>query len=264
MFTINHYVMAQSLQEAYAENQNKGSAVLGGTLWMKLGNRAIETAIDLSALNLNQIEETEDSFRIGCMTTLRDLETHPGLDQFFNGFFKSVLEHIVGVQFRNGATVGGSVYSRFAFSDVLTAFLALDTHVELYQGGILPLSDYASRSPDKDILVRIIIKKTPCSPAYLPQRMSATDFPILTCAVSKMDDRWNIVLGSRPAKAKLVSFPFSGIPDHEVLERWFHEIDSSFEFGTNARGSKEYREKIAKVLIRRGMEAVTAGGSHER
>lgn len=262
MFTIHHYVLAQSLQEAYDLNQNTGSAVLGGTLWMKLGGRAIETAIDLSALGLDKIEETEDSFRVGCMTTLRDLETHPGLEQFFDGVLRSSLEHIVGVQFRNGATVGGTVYSRFGFSDLLTVLLALDTQVEFHRGGIVPLADFAAGRPDKDILVRVIIRKTRCRSAYLSQRLSTTDFPILTCAVSRMEGRWNIVLGSLPARAKLFSFPCAGIPGREERESWIGEICRTVEFGSNARGSREYRERVAKVLIRRGIEAVTAGGDN--
>ena len=40
--------------------------------------------------------------------------------------------------------------------------LALDTYVELYHGGIVPLEEFAKRPvrrDDRDILVRIIIKK---------------------------------------------------------------------------------------------------------
>ena len=44
--------------------------------------------------------------------------------------FKESLCHIVGVQFRNCATVGGSIYGRYGFSDVLTMFLGMDTWVE--------------------------------------------------------------------------------------------------------------------------------------
>ncbi len=48
---------------------------------MSSGNR--NTVIDLSGLGLDQIEETEDEFRIGCMCSLRQLELHKGLNQYF-------------------------------------------------------------------------------------------------------------------------------------------------------------------------------------
>ena len=57
MYTINQYVKVKSLEEAYELNQKRMNAVLGGTLWLRLGSRAIQTAIDLSGLGLDQIED---------------------------------------------------------------------------------------------------------------------------------------------------------------------------------------------------------------
>ena len=61
------------------------------------------------------------------MCTLRQLETNTDLNRYFDGLMREMVRHIVGVQFRNGATVGGSLYGRYGFSDVLTALLVLDT-----------------------------------------------------------------------------------------------------------------------------------------
>ena len=68
------------------------------------------------------------------MTPLHALETHKELNAYTNSAIRESVRHIVGVQFRNCATVGGSIFGRFGFSDVLTMFLALDTWVELYTG----------------------------------------------------------------------------------------------------------------------------------
>lgn len=114
---------------------------------------------DLSGLGLDTIEETDVGFSIGAMVTLRQLETHPGLEAFTHGAVREALRHIVGVQLRNLATVGGSIYSRFGFSDVLTLFLAMDCSVELYKGGIVPLREYAERPYDRDIVVRLLVRK---------------------------------------------------------------------------------------------------------
>ncbi len=62
------------------------------------------------------------------------------------GQMKEALRHIVGVQFRNTATVGGSIAGRFGFSDVLTILLSMDCHVRLYRGGLVSLQDYAART----------------------------------------------------------------------------------------------------------------------
>ena len=112
-------------------------------LWLRLGKGSVNTAIDLCDLGLNTIEETEEQFSIGAMATLRDLELHEGLNSYSSCSVRNAVKDIVGVQFRNMATVGGSIWGRFGFSDVLTVFLAMDCFVELYKGGIIPLEQFA-------------------------------------------------------------------------------------------------------------------------
>ena len=112
-------------------------------------NIPVGTAIDLSALGLDRFQETPEQFSIGAMVTLRELEQHAGLAAYAQGAFKEALRHIVGVQLRNLATVGGSIYSRFGFFDLLTLLLAMDCDVELYKGGILPLREYAQMPYDR-------------------------------------------------------------------------------------------------------------------
>ena len=184
MLKIKNYVKVESLEEAYELNQKRTACVLGGMVWLKMGSRNVTTAIDLSGLGLDTITETEEEFVIGCMTPLRDLELHKGLDTYTNGAVRESLRHIVGVQFRNCATVGGSVWGRFGFSDVLTMLLALDAEVELFKAGRVCLSDFVKMPKDRDILVRIIVKKTPLKAVYLSQRNTKTDFPVLACCVS--------------------------------------------------------------------------------
>jgi len=264
LFTIKNYVVAENLKQAYELNQKRSNTILGGIGWLKMGNRNIQTAIDLSKLNLDKIEEDEESFKIGCMCTLRDMEVNESLNSYFNGAIARSLVHIVGVQFRNCATIGGSIYSRFGFSDVLTSLLALDTYVELFNGGIIPLSTYKDMYYDRDLLVRIIIKKDARKVAYLTHRMSATDIPVLAVAISKLEDKWQFVLGARPQRAILVNQPdgiISENPTKEEIDALVDYVIKEVKFGTNMRGSKEYRQILSKVLINRGIEEII-GGTH--
>ena len=123
MLTIKDYCLAESIQQAYELNRKKQNRILGGGIWLKCCHFPIQTAIDLSGLGLEGITETEEGFEIGAMTSLRQLETHEGLNACTCGAVKEALRHIVGTQFRNCATVGGSLFGRFGFSDVLTLFL---------------------------------------------------------------------------------------------------------------------------------------------
>ncbi|MFA9423899.1 MAG: FAD binding domain-containing protein [Sedimentibacter sp.] len=262
MFTIEKYVLADSLEQAYELNQNKRNVIIGGMLWLKMGRKKIGTAIDLSSLGLNLIEEDEDSFKIGCMCTLRDVETNNSLNHHFNDMFSKSLEHIVGVQMRNMATIGGSIYSRFGFSDILTALLSLDCYVELFKGGVVPLEKYVDMPRDNDILVKIIIKKDGRKVNYSSHRKSSADLPVLTCAVSNLGSMWNIVIGASPSKAKLSQFNLGENPNEKQVDSMISQVIGSTCFGTNLRGSKKYRQLLADVLVRRNIEMIIKGGKY--
>lgn len=256
MITIQKYIRAQSLEEAWELNQNKRNRILGGMLWMRLGNGMVNTAIDLCDLGLDTIEETDEQFSIGAMVSLRDLEQHQGLNLYSCNAIANAVKDIVGVQFRNMATVGGSIWGRFGFSDVLTVFLAMDSYVELYKGGVIPLETFAQMKPDNDILVRLIVKKAPCKIVYTSMRNQRTDFPVLTCAVSQLNNEYRAALGARPGRAILVR------DEHALLTDGITETSAaSFAQYTadhvptdgNVRGSAAYRTHLVRVLVNRTM-----------
>ena len=245
MITIQKYVRAQSLEEAWQLNQNKRNRILGGMLWLRLGKGSVNTAIDLCDLGLDTIEETEDQFSIGAMATLRDIEMHEGLNTYTGKAIANAVKDIVGVQFRNMATVGGSIWGRFGFSDVLTVFLAMDSYVELYKGGVIPLEQFARMKKDNDILLRLIVKKTPCKIVYSSVRNQRTDFPVLACAVSYMNGQYRASIGARPSRAMLLC--------SEKSEGFAAYAAENAPTEGNIRGSAAYRTHLIRVLVERSM-----------
>lgn len=257
MMTIKNYIRAKSLEEAYELNQKRSSRVIGGMLWLKMTKSNVGTAIDLCDLGLDTIEETQDGFSIGAMVTLRQLETHPGLNAYTQGGAAACVRDIVGVQFRNVATVGGSIFGRFGFSDVLTFFLSTDCMVELYKGGLVPLREFATMKKDRDILVRLHVKKTPGQFVYRAVRNNRTDFPILTCAVSKMGDTYQAVFGARPGKAMVVTdeegLLKQGLTEESICG-FAQYAAKTIPTGKNLRGSALYRTRLVEVECERALK----------
>ena len=237
MITIGNYVKPKSLEEAYELNQARSSRVIGGMMWMRLGNARVKTVIDLSGLGLDQIEDEGNVIKIGAMCTLRQIEQCEALKDLCGDGIAECVRHIVGVQFRNQATIGGSIYGRFGFSDVLTAFLALDTFVELYDGGTIRLSEFVNRKPDKDILLSIIVRKSKRKFRYDSIRQTKTDFPVIACSVVTGlvhgKETWYFSVGARPMKAALLEKQWEIPADasEEMIADYARQAASEFTYG---------------------------------
>lgn len=269
MFSLRDIAQPETQKEAYDFLlKQKSNTVLGGCAFLRLGSKRIGTGIDLAKLNLDQITEREGYIEIGAMASFRDLETNPLLKEAFDGIIPRAIGNIVGVQFRNGVTVGGSVFSKYGFSDLIPALLALDTEVELYKAGRMPLNEFLGKPYEKDLLTYIRIRQEERSATYLNLRISASDFSVLTVAVSCAGEAWKIAVGARPRTAQLalnaaeqLSLALIEAKDQEInkaLEAISDQVAEELSFGTNVRGSAEYRKAICKVLVKRGITEVLA------
>lgn len=241
-------------------------------LWLKMKNKTLGTAIDLCDLGLDQIYEDENEFRIGAYATLRQIETHEALNAYTHGAIAESVRHIVGVQFRNVATVGGSIWGRFGFSDVMTIFRALGAKVQLHKAGIMDLDEFAALPrTTRDVLVSVIVPKNAKGVVYLSQRNQSTDFPVLTCAVANRSGRYVAVIGASPYMAEPVwdeDGILDGIADAKTdgnaaltdnsennakIDKFAGYVAEHIRFGSNIRAGAEYREMICRVLTRRAV-----------
>jgi len=172
--------------------------------------------------------------------------------------FARALSPIVGTQFRNTATVGGSVYSRFGFSDVSALLLALDADVILYKRGTVKLCDYQKEAWDRDIITHIRVPKGQKADVQ-SVRVSETDIPTLVCAAAKSERGVRVVLGARPARAMIAADGLAAF-DADTFE----SIADSVPFGTNLRASEAYRRKVAPVLMERAVRGCLEVTQDER
>ena len=135
---------------------------------------------------------------------------------------------------------------------MLTLFLALNASVELYQGGIVPLAEYATRPYDRDLLVRVIVPKEPAAFCYQSVRNSQTDFPVLTCAAAKTAEGYRFAIGARPGKAVRFDLTPNAAETPELLaDRFAAEVRATIRTESNLRGNAEYRNHLAGVLVKR-------------
>ena len=258
MFTIRKLVQPDSITEAY-ETLVAGAdnVILAGCAFLRLGNKKIDTAVDLFRCKINFVTEETDYIEIGAMTTLREIETNSIVRSSFNGMLSHSVEHIIGVQFRSAATLGAPVFSRYGFSDPLTALLALDTSVELFKGGRMSLVDFLRRPYAKDILTKLIIKKDGRKASFQGFRNAASDYSLLNAAVSRLGSQWTIAVGARPMAAQIAEKASSvlsagGMTAEDAGAMAAEEL----VFSSNTKASAEYRKALCKTLVARAIQEV--------
>jgi CO/xanthine dehydrogenase FAD-binding subunit len=261
LFTLQNLVQPETVEETYKLLiEKKANTVVGGCAFLRMGAKRIGTAIELSKLNLNYINEHSDYIEIGAMTTFRDIETSDALNKYFNGLLPKSVGNIIGVQFRNVVTVGATVFSKYGFSDFITGLLALETDIELYNGGRISLEEFLNMPYTKDILTRIFIKKNSIHASYKDFRNSASDYPILNVSVSNLDNKWRIVVGARPMGAKIAKNASKALSkerlNYEEIEAAANIAGEELIFGTNMRAASEYRKALCKVLVKRAVMEV--------
>lgn len=264
MFTIREYVAPQNVEDACALlAKAKTNTVLGGCMWLKMTRKRIGTAIDLKNLGYDKIEAWEDGLRIGSMVTLGMLEHSQQIHELVGDAFARCVGPIVGTQFKNGATLGGSVYSRFGFSDPCTLLLALQAQVELADGTCLTMEQFYERGYQKDIIAAIRIPGGWVRVIYDSFRISSTDLPVLNCAVAcKADGNVFITVGGRPGRAMACSEAAEHFSAHHDAIAAAQLACEHLVFGSNMRGSAAYRHTLCGVMLERCLKEVASCSSN--
>lgn len=252
MYSIKEYRVPTSLEEAdRLLHEKKSNTLIAGGMWLRMSNKKIDTAVDLSRAGLDLIVEDKDSVRIGAMVPLRQLEENPLTASLWGGVLAKAVKPVVGIQFRNSATVGASVFSRFGFSDVITALLALNARVTLYRGGEMSVEDFLKSPLKKDIMSCITVPKGAMA-GYATLRRSSTDFPVLAVCVSEKDGAYRVSVGARPNKAMRCEKTEAALSAGDVNAAC--EAIKKLPYGTNLRASAEYRKEMSAVLLLRALD----------
>lgn len=260
---FNNYVKVNSLKEAYdILSENSSSSVIGGGMYFRLNNNSIDTVIDLSNLDMEYIKEEHDVIEIGAYTTLRELEKSTLLKSYFNGLLSEASAEIVGVQLRNMATMGGTVYGRYGFSDILTPLLVLNTSIEFYKNGRYTLNEFLKmKEKPRDILTKIVIEKNDDKGVFKSIRLTNSDFSMLNAAVVKNKKEFKIAIGARPMvccraeKSENIINKSEKI-DEKVIDKVCTAAESELTFGNDVKASFEYRRELCGVLVKRCLQEV--------
>ena len=244
-----------SLEEAYKlVKESPRNKIIAGGLWLKKGNAEVDTLIDLSGLDLDKIENKKDYIEVGAMVTQRQFEQ----SDLVPDMAREAVKAIMGPAFRNIATIGGSVYGKFGFSDVITGLLGYKVELVFYPEATMSLLDYVKKPGFYGgILTHVRIYKENLKGFFKKVGITALDYPILNIAVTKGKE-YRVVVGSRPLVAsrceKTEAYLNNGGKDFaKAAEMAVEEL----KFGDSIATKGDYRKQLALIYVRRGLEEVS-------
>jgi carbon-monoxide dehydrogenase medium subunit len=265
------YVRADSADEAIAQLQQHGedAKLLAGGMsllpLMKLRLAVPAVLVDVGRVReLSFVRDEGDSIAIGPLTRHRDLETSDLLAAEC-GVLRAVAAEVGDNQVRHRGTIGGSVAHGDPASDLPAVLLALD-------------ATFVARGPDGDreipaaaffegfletalgpteLLVEIRVPKAgPSAFTYEKFNRRAQDWAIVGALAARASGSTRVALvnmGPTPLRARGVEQALAGGATPAAAA--VHAAEGT-EPSADLNATPEFREHLARVLVRRALESI--------
>ena len=265
------YVRADSADAAIAaltEHGDEAKLLAGGMSLIPLMKLRLATPtvlVDVGRLtDLSYVRDAGDHVAIGALTRHRDLETSDLLATACPAL-RAVAAEVGDNQVRHRGTLGGSVAHGDPASDLPAVLLALDaTFVARGPGGERTIAAgeffqgfLETALAEDELLTEIRVPKVTGGWNYQKFNRRAQDWAIVgALAVRNGSTRVALVnMGGTPLRATAVEAALAGGASAADAAQLAAE---GTEAPADLNGSAEYREHLARVLVRRALEAAGA------
>ena len=268
------YIRAASADEAIAalaEHGDEAKLIAGGHSLiplMRFRLAAPAYLVDIGRLDdLKYVRDAGDHLAIGALTRHRDVEISE-LVQSQTGLLAEATRSVGDNQVRHRGTIGGAIAHGDAASDIPAALLALRaTVVAKGPNGEreIPIDDFFSgfletALDETELLTEIRVPKVPDATwSFQKFNRRAQDWAIVGASILLDGDNAGIGLvnmDSVPIRAAAVEAALADGADAAAAAELAAE---GADAPTDLNASSEYREHLARVLVRRGLEAAGRG-----
>ena len=247
----------------YAPN---AAVLAGGTRLVAEHEPGIEVLLDLSALNLDYIETRPRQLRIGALTRLQSLTTHPHVRGLAAGLLSQAAECTAPRSIRNCATLGGTLRVSESTSELALALLVLDALVVLRPPDrrLLAIADFFIRREEHlsspALILEVLVPRPPAGTgaALVDVRPTPRDRPIVNAAalVSRKGGTLQSVRlavgGVAPVPirmSELEDLLVGELMEEALMERVSDVVESSVRPSSDDRASAEYRRAMVVVTV---------------
>ena len=271
---IEKYFRPKNLKELFDNIKEHNASIIGGGITFSLSKSSKKiNAIDLEYLGLNRIKTYKSKVVLDSCVSMGDILRDEYLRKFRNGIFPEALNGVANTPLRNLITVGGNIAQLFYWSTLPVVFFALDSKIELHSSKgkrILSSDEFFQKQPrlimEKDEIVTSVIIPTPGKNegvAYKKFEVTENSYAMIQVAVDikvfgKKIKSSRIVLGSitqLPQRCVEAEIFLTGKPcTADVFSEAGQIALKDVKIRKDFRASKEFRQEVASVLVRRALE----------
>ena len=263
------YIRASSISEAIGLLEKHGAdakLLAGGHSLLpaiKLRLNRPEVVIDIGEIDgMNSITEEGDEIVVGANCTHAEIASSDVVNRGLKVLAETAGK-IGDVQVRNRGTIGGSLAHADPAADYPATVIAAGAKIEVEGSGgtrSIPAEEfftgiYETALNDNEIITGVRFPKSD-NGVYLKFPHPASRFAVVGCAAVKNSNSVRIGItgvGSSAYKATAVEEAFDGENADEASS---HAVDG-VEVLSDHFASAEYRSHLAKVYVKRALEAVS-------
>jgi carbon-monoxide dehydrogenase medium subunit len=253
----------------------KTAIIAGGTAEALKKDDSIEALVDITHIKeLSHLDQDASTIKIGATTTVQEIYKSQKLKGMSGNFLKQVAGTVAATALRNTITAGGNLAAQLWWSDLPVAYLILDAEVVCRLGKpkrtvsvVQIINDTPAKFLKKGEIISEII--VPCFGNntgfdFRKQIKTHHDYPTITAA-TRITLKNGLISEARIACNAVTPFPFrcqeaekllvGKKPTAENIEKAAEKAANSIKYREDFRASKEYRQEVFKVMVRRSLEA---------
>lgn len=253
----------------------KTAVIAGGTAEALKKDDSIEALVDITHIKeLSHLDQDASTIKIGATTTVQEIYKSQKLKGMSGNFLKQVAGTVAATALRNTITAGGNLAAQLWWSDLPVAYLILDAEVVCRLGKpkrTVSVVQIINDSPAKFLKKGEIISEilVPCFGNntgfdFRKQIKTHHDYPTITAA-TRITLKNGLISEARIACNAVTPFPFrcqeaekllvGKKPTAENIEKAAEKAANSIKYREDFRASKEYRQEVFKVMVRRSLQA---------
>ena len=253
----------------------KTAIIAGGTAEALRKDDTLENLVDITHIKeLSHLKQNASSIEIGATTTVQEIYKSEKLNGLSGTFLKKVAGTVAATALRNTITAGGNLVSQLWWSDLPVAYQVLDAEVVCKSAKNerkVQVNEFIKGNPAHylkkgEIVTEIIVpcfkKNTGCD--FRKQIKTHHDYPTITVA-TRITLKNGMISEARIACNAVTPYPFrcqdaekllvGKKPTAENIEKAAEKAANSFKYREDFRASKEYRQEVFQVMVRRSIQA---------